>query len=57
MFEVTGEKTKNIHFLIDALKTVPSTSIESEGVLSAAGLFMTKLRTRLTDCSIDHLSF
>ena len=53
MFEVTGEKT-NIHFLIDALKTVPSTSIESERVFSAAGLFITKLRTRLSDSSIDN---
>ena len=52
MFEVTGEKTNNIHWLIDALKTIPSTSIESERALSAAGLFITKLRTRLTAASI-----
>ena len=57
IFEVTGEKTNNIRFLIDALKTVPPTSIESERAFSAAGLFITNLRTRLSDRSIDHLSF
>ena len=45
MFKVTVEKTMNIRFLIDALKTVPPTSIESESVFSAAGLFITMLRT------------
>ena len=48
MFEVTGEKTNNICCLIDALKAVPSTSIESERVLSAAGI---------SAHSIDHLFF
>ena len=57
MFEVTGEKTNKIRVLIDALKTVPSASIESERALSAAGLFITKLKTRLRDRSIDRLSF
>ena len=57
IFEVTGEKTNNIRFLIDALKTIPRTSIESERAFSAAGLFITKLRTILSDRSIDHLSF
>ena len=42
MIEVTGEKTNNLCFLINALKTVPSTSIESEMALSAAVLFITK---------------
>ena len=57
MFEVTGEKTNNISFLIDALKTVPSISIESRSEFSAARLFITKLRARLSDRSIDHISF
>ena len=37
LFEVTGQKTNNIRFLMYALKTVPSRSIESERALSAAG--------------------
>ena len=57
MFEVTGEKTNNIRCLIDAMKTVPSTSIESERALSTTGPFITKLRTILSDHSIDRLSF
>lgn len=57
IFEGTGEKTKNISLLLDALKTVPPTSIESERAFSAAGLFINKLRTRLSDQSIDHLCF
>ena len=56
MFEVTGEKTNNISFLIDALNTVPPTSMESERAFSAAGLIITMLRTRLCSRSIDHIS-
>ena len=41
ILEVTGVKTKQIYFLIYALKTVPPTSIESERTFSAAGLFIT----------------
>ncbi|XP_023230454.1 uncharacterized protein LOC111641584 [Centruroides sculpturatus] len=57
IFEATGEKTHNICLLLNALKTIPPTSIESERAFSAAGLFITKLRTRLSDRSIDHLCF
>jgi hypothetical protein len=57
IFEATGEKNTNIKLLFNALKTVPPTSIESERAFSAAGLFITKMRTRLSDCSIDHLCF
>ena len=57
ILEVTGEKTNNISFLIDALKTVPPIYIESERAFSAAGIFITKLWTRLNDCNINHLSF
>lgn len=55
VFESTGQRTTNITLLLDALKTVPPTSVESERAFSAAGLFVTKLRTRLSDRSVDRL--
>ena len=39
------------------LLTVPPTSVEAERAFSAAGLFVTKLRSRLGDQSIDTLFF
>ena len=57
IFEATGEMTTRIKSLFDALKTIPPTSIESERAFSAVGLFVTKLRTRLSDKSINNLSF
>lgn len=57
IFEITNERTKNITLLLDALNTIPPTSIESERAFSAAGLFVTKIRSRLSDMSINHLCF
>ena len=57
IFEATGEMTMTIKRLFDALKSIPPTSIEAERAFSAVGLFITKLRTRLTDKSINNLSF
>ena len=48
MFEVTGEMTNDICFLIYALKTVSPTSIESERTFSATGHVIKKLRTSLS---------
>ena len=53
VFEVTSERTKNIDLLYDAIQSVPPTSVESERAFSAAGIFVTKLRTRLSDKSIN----
>ncbi|GFU44407.1 uncharacterized protein TNCV_1505441 [Trichonephila clavipes] len=39
----------NIIKLCEALKIIPPTSTEYERAFSAAGLFVTKLRTRLSD--------
>lgn len=57
IFDSTGERTRNISLLLNGLKTIPPTSIESERAFSAAGLFLTKIRTRLSDRCIDHLCF
>ena len=36
-----------------SLLTVPPTSVEAERTFSASGLFLTKLRCRLSDASLD----
>ncbi|GFX19515.1 hypothetical protein TNCV_2074241 [Trichonephila clavipes] len=46
LFNLTENPSPNNIRLCDALKTIPLTSVEAEGVFSAAGLFVTKLRTR-----------
>ncbi|GFV68213.1 hypothetical protein TNCV_1874951 [Trichonephila clavipes] len=49
LFDSTENPSPNIIKLCDALKTIPPTSVEAERAFSAAGLFVTKLRTRLSD--------
>ena len=55
LFDATGQRTTNIDLLLDALKSIPPMSVESEKSFSAAGLFVTKLWTRLSDRSVDRL--
>ena len=55
IFDATGQQITNIDLLLDALKSISPTSVESERSFSAAGLFVTKLRTRLSDRSVDKL--
>ncbi|GFU33660.1 uncharacterized protein TNCV_2830351 [Trichonephila clavipes] len=55
LFDSTENPSPNIIKLCDALKTNPPTSVETERAFSAAGLFVTKLRTRLSDKSINCL--
>jgi hypothetical protein len=43
--------------LFKALKTFPPTSIEAERAFSSAGIFITKLRNRLSQTTIDALMF
>ncbi|GFU80917.1 hypothetical protein TNCV_1276641 [Trichonephila clavipes] len=49
LVDSTENPSPNIIKLCDALKTIPPTSVEAEKAFSAAGLFVTKLRTRLRD--------
>ena len=55
LFDATGQQTTNIDLLLDALKSIPPTSVGSEKCFSAAGLCVTKLRMRLSDRSVDRL--
>ena len=47
-------KTKALHDLSRSLLTIPPTSVEAERTFSASGLFLTKLRCRLPDTSLDN---
>ena len=51
------QKTQTINELHQALLTIPPNSVEAERVFSASGLFLTKLRSKLSDHSIDMLVF
>jgi hypothetical protein len=53
----TGELTSNLRKLYKALSSIPAASIESERVFSVAGSFATKIRSQLSDTTLDHFSF
>ena len=53
VFEATKKRTENLELLYQALRSIPATSIESERAFSAAGLFITKLRSRISNDSIN----
>lgn len=56
-FEATGERTLNITNLLNSMKSIPPTSVESKRAFSAAGLFVTKMRTRLIGRNVDCLCY
>ena len=51
------QKTQTINELHQALLTIPPTSVEAERVYYTSGLFLTKLRSKLSDHTIDMLVF
>ena len=53
LFEATGNKSKYLYLVDQVLRTIPPTSVEAERAFSAAGLFITKLRARLSEKSMD----
>ena len=57
LFAAGGENTAAISQLQRSLLTIPPTSVETERVFSAGGIFLTKLRTNLSDMSFDKLTF
>ena len=54
-FEQSGKRSENLENLYQAMCAIPPTSVESERAFSAVGLFVTKLRSRLGDNTIDAL--
>jgi len=57
LFEGGGMRGKYLQTAYDALLTIPPSSVESERAFSAAGMIVTKLRTRMTDHTLDELVF
>ena len=57
VFEASGIRPANLQTLYEALLTIQPTSVEAERAFSACGLFVTKLRSRLHDSTIDALCF
>ena len=57
LFTTNRQETDTIKEIRHALFVVPPTSVESERVFSASGLFLTKLRCNLNDSSLDMLIF
>ena len=52
-----GTMSKNLELLKTALQTIKPTSLESERAFSVAGSFITKVRSSLSDRSVDMLCF
>ena len=57
LFEATNQRGDNLEKLFLVLKNISPTSIASEQAFSIAGNFVTKIRSRLSDESIDDLCF
>ena len=57
IFESTGERPACLQKIFRAIKTLLLTSVEAERAFSSAGLFITKIRSQLSDRSIDSLCF
>ena len=57
LFEATRKRPTKLEHLFKALLSIPPTSVGAERAFSAAGLFVTKLRSRLNDKSLDALTF
>ena len=56
-FDATKKLPPDLESILLALKSIPPTSVEAERAFSAAGLFVTKCRSRLGDNLIDDLCF
>ena len=52
-----NEMPSKLRALDRALRTIQPTSVEPERVFSSAGLFLTKLRTRTSDGTLDRMVF
>ena len=57
LLEATEKRSGKLEQLFKALLSIPPTSVEAERAFSAAGLFTTKLRSRLSDKSVNALWF
>ena len=56
-FEGTKTKTTKILKLYKSVMTIQPSSVQAERIFSTAGLFSTKLRSRISDRTLDSLCF
>ena len=54
---ITGDLTDRLQKLLKAVESVQASSIESERAFSIAGRFVTKIRNRLGDKTLDSYCF
>ena len=57
LFIARHEKTIAIRDIHNTLMIIPPTFVEAERVFSAGGLFLTKLRSSMSDMTLDKLMF
>ena len=57
LFKNTGQRPENLQKLLNAILSIKPTSIDVERVFSVCGSFCTKIRSRLSDKSIQALVF
>lgn len=57
LFRNTGKRTENLEKLFDAICSIKPTSTDSERVFSISANFCTKIRSRLSDKSLNALVF
>jgi hypothetical protein len=53
LFEATGKRTQSLELLYNALLAIKPTSTDSERAFSSAGALLTKLRSRMSDESMN----
>lgn len=56
-FKKTNQRGMYLEFVFELLKGIKPSTVDVERVFSSCGLIVTKLRTRLSDSTIDHYLF
>ena len=56
-YEASGKRPKNLDLLLDALESIPPTSVESERIFSITGKILTKQCAKMSDKMLDALVF
>ena len=57
LYKITKRRRNNLEKLYAVLKTIKPTSVKAERAFSALGYFVSKIRNRLNDDTIDALLF
>ena len=57
VFECSGVRGRILQLVYAYLQSIPPTSVEAERAFSAAGILCTKIRSRLSDVTLDTLCF